>query len=1305
MESPKIKNIYFQLHDYELRNGLEKNKKDYFIGREDIIARLKFIIKNSTTNKGAYLVTGYRGMGKTSVVKRAISQVNINKEIKVFNFSLSQDEIKEFDLLRQISWELNQYIVEQFENPVINILKKIIYGLFFLLSLLLTFCVVNGNELSFFSEHSISNPFPNSSIGFLLLFATILLVIFLTPTYFLEYLNQILILFDPTKRIKNRKKIVSLNKELKNRLLSTLEERDNLVDNNNPITYFSSIFSSKSTGNNNSKIGTLNYEKASTKEVEQYLVTILKCFNEYKNPKGKSEKPSFLFVIDELDKIEPDYTPLDFNSLDDSKIHQNNTRSTKIVNLLANLKSFLNTAEAQFIFVGGRDMYDAYLADIADRESFYSSIFKEVIYVPSFFKDKLSNNSRLTEIAESYLCSILYEDVHDTQKKDYSLNRYFELKKIKRLTQNQKFKIAHTLQNYILYLTYRCNGSPKKLIELIESHIVNYTPKKGDFIIPTKSNKGTYLKMSYKIQYEINLHSNIYRPYTIKNSQHHKSYSDKLLYTTAYLFDHILKFHNTAFSWDNLERLPDLVLANNDPNFRTFYSDILNFLTHQHLRKTTNAVFQYKFNSKIANEIKVCSKLFEQSAAAFNFALNESLHTKNHYYNELKKLKDDNFHSSFQKMYLHSILGDLYFYDGEYDDAITHYSKACLPLKQQFENEYTFALEVKNSMLLGLCFTKNKMFNQALAVFRAMIEQCKDLPNYYDKKKQIYQRPFIAELSIFEKYRQNGITHKNLEDNFKDYCNFLIDDWLYKREIDNLFPITSNLFESKKDERVNTLIADYYFSVGNILYFKNNKDLSFNNYEIFERDNNLNAATYYYTYALCTFTNYYTEKDEEDDRINMLKKNLNFILDDVKEETIRKKTFSSDQYDFIGNILTKLADSILSSINQEHDISNNIYSILLVFCNSYSVAENKRKIKFSNEQDALIINLSQVFKIYRLAYLCFLNAGKLYSAIYQYKKVLYVIRDTIKNSIKHKFLLYDSGFKNNNGENTSILDRITLICINMQTEINEVSNRRQITKYRMQLKDYKTTSLFYNNLSTSPEIKEYIYLNQTIKIKLGVKLQKEAYIGEYSTISSMFTRITELKYIGDKYRKEVENLPMVNKLIVDKLNRKDTNQFILINNECLSKLAYAFFAYNEILRIIKIYGINYILNHSFKAAICQKMARVCVLIEHETNSTHLDKKLKSLVGESYKKLIDDFEYINLAKYHYEEALSTHSQGNQYNILAKEMYFLNDDFNDNLIHFCAATERYRIGITDIPAKIKELEGYLTKSRLNNFDSYI
>ena len=179
--------------------------------------------------------------------------------------------------------------------------------------------------------------------------------------------------------------------------------------------------------------------------------------------------------------------------------------------LLANFKGFLNTVRAKFFFIGGREMFDADLAGIADRDSFYSSVFNDVIYIDSFFKDRSNDNSSnkggITQMTEAYLCNIILNNLTDNSEKKeddkderkFSLTKLFESLNYNSddkllnqfslcfgilkdnnftfsLTQNelkkQAYKLIFVLQNYIIYLAYRSNGTPKKLASLTEQIIV-----------------------------------------------------------------------------------------------------------------------------------------------------------------------------------------------------------------------------------------------------------------------------------------------------------------------------------------------------------------------------------------------------------------------------------------------------------------------------------------------------------------------------------------------------------------------------------------------------------------------------------------------------------------------------------------------------------------------------------------------------------------------------------------------------------------------------------------------------------------
>ncbi|MEM1323810.1 MAG: ATP-binding protein, partial [Bacteroidota bacterium] len=120
----KIFDVYFPLRDYMFDHGPSDHDRSNknFVGREKVKERLKLFLdkEKSSSNHGAYLIAGYRGMGKTSLVREAIREINEERNksegrdaIKYLNFTLSQDDVKDIDLLRQIARELIKYINEE----------------------------------------------------------------------------------------------------------------------------------------------------------------------------------------------------------------------------------------------------------------------------------------------------------------------------------------------------------------------------------------------------------------------------------------------------------------------------------------------------------------------------------------------------------------------------------------------------------------------------------------------------------------------------------------------------------------------------------------------------------------------------------------------------------------------------------------------------------------------------------------------------------------------------------------------------------------------------------------------------------------------------------------------------------------------------------------------------------------------------------------------------------------------------------------------------------------------------------------
>lgn len=187
-----------------------------------------------------------------------------------------------------------------------------------------------------------------------------------------------------------------------------------------------------------------SYPIATTREIESQLIDILERIE-------KTKGPQIFFVFDELDKIDVPYKagnefqPEFSNERYLSGGGTSRKRKTTVLHLLGNLKYFTSTAKAKFIFIAGREMYDAYLADMTDRESAISSLFNGIIYVDSFCKNEKSEKDVLYN-AETFIVRQLVPHSYIEKK---VLDRYIECK----LTDEIYTNIDINLKLYYEYLT------------------------------------------------------------------------------------------------------------------------------------------------------------------------------------------------------------------------------------------------------------------------------------------------------------------------------------------------------------------------------------------------------------------------------------------------------------------------------------------------------------------------------------------------------------------------------------------------------------------------------------------------------------------------------------------------------------------------------------------------------------------------------------------------------------------------------------------------------------------------------------
>ena len=286
---------------------------------------------------------------------------------------------------------------------------------------------------------------------------------------------------------------------------------------------------------------------------------------------------------------------------------------------------------------------------------------------------------------------------------------------------------------------------PRKLSNLMEQYVIKVCREDilrckdcaNDKIIVGYNDENPYLRLSFYDQYKCSLISYLTSPIFLQLGNYIQEYSDKLLVSTSYLLDHLFKHHKFGISYRALSLTPELVDINKEPQFRDFLDRMIELMSTSHLRPIVSGIYDYKFNNKIIAEIKLLSKIDEYEAAAFNFTLDESIELKRHFNRRLESLKKEHATLVINNQnnandehinnisLLHMMIGDLHFYDEEFQEAIIHYLDAVQTMRQkEIKNMplYEFIVYVRNKLKLGLAYEKNKMFDNALMTFSELTD-------------------------------------------------------------------------------------------------------------------------------------------------------------------------------------------------------------------------------------------------------------------------------------------------------------------------------------------------------------------------------------------------------------------------------------------------------------------------------------------------------------------------------------------------------------------------------------------------------
>jgi hypothetical protein len=1037
-------------------------------------------------------------------------------------------------------------------------------------------------------------------------------------------------------------------------------------------------------------------------------------------------RPKIVIVFDELDKVESGDTSLE-KEIPQTKasmfsINATRERQTEILRILSNLKYFLSSAKAKFIFIAGREMFDFHLADVSERNNYIGSIFNAVIYVPSFLTDhptgkkSLRDESSIAALTEEFVCRRLIP--HDYPVEFYDLKNYQKYLKKKILCDDKDDfrkekiqKIIAVLQQFIIYLAHLSKGAPKKMMQLFESFVIvskmSGNDKENSLVVQRYHNSRHFLSFSYYRQYTLGIVAYLITPIFYRLSESNiKEHSDKLLVSALRFVDFVFKFHKHPFSYKHLDISPEMQEVNRAPELKSVAVDLLNYLTQVHINKSSFSLSEYKFDSLIANEIFAMAKTDDVFSALFSFSLDELSPLKNHYKDLLEKTektyrneKDDKIPIKYIDAIssLQAVLGDLYYYDDGLEEAEAYY-KSSVQAFNENENNRKTTLEqlyvyVRNMLRLGIIYEKRKQYDFAYLTYNELCKRiqlhlknsspCYNIPSEktaYGGLKMLYL-PFLAKFQIQEQSHLGGITYNHLEQ--------------LDKEFESLTSVICH-------EDAKILKAEFYSQVANILYYKNS------NFE-----NSSYSASHYYHKALSALL----EKSENDKVEDLLCASVERI----------NGNYNMKFCTTLARILSDYGNVFFSC----DTISKNASNDFLDDCIEYIKSEKDNQEYFSSKIKELNAKKDIAFAMYAISLHTYRKASLHKRASYQIYKMLCLFKhygidkpDYIKQLSK-KSLNYlwranenlgifelNKRKKDFNKETIKDKNEIPLQNLLVDSEITririlvkELGLKSSLTpeKLKLELKGY------YGLHITSPYRINYSIVGRIYRLRLKSKVNYEAYKMIINNKDNIEIN-EQLKIIlGNDCNKEAVRTIFGKYFgINDVTDVTDKKQIEILEN----LIAETIYCLIDSAQLLETMDETYLFPHSFLGSIHKHLSfwiRLYETYEKDFYEKYKDvsrikKLLKQYLDEEWREQLSGHRENKKALSHYYKCLEMHNEGKAYHNMIDTMCYVRDDYNDRSDHFNIAEERHLIVNGEIEKKINYIKDIYKDSKLYEVDNY-
>lgn len=1127
----------YGFNHYHHANNCEEDIEG-FIGRDSIIDKLSAWLKDSPKTKysGAYLITGYRGMEKSSFVHKAVAK-------------LKEEQKKNKKAIHGISWKPHnaKYVTVTVNvgnellstKELLGMVCKVAYKRFFeetsgkgwfyyrfntIVATALTIIAII--VMTLFSLREVAESHKNLMD---MVFGTGLRTY---PVYVMAFIALLSSGWIANKflgglwKLTGWRGFISIG-HIKHLWEYIIERIDADITFNsetsaapqNPVHDIKMFF----------KFGkSVSYPIADVPEMQEMLVDLLNLIDIH-----LFTHLHFIFIIDELDKISPKdeerrLMPEYNNSNSVNGDSSNRSRQKALSDLLANMKYFISSSKAKFVFVAGYDMYDETLSDISSREFNIHSIFNGHINVSSFFR-RTNHYSGVESMIEQYLCHLLIDNDHRNGKeylRDYAAYCRKQWNAQGLYKGSEKWIVYERilerrivfLHNFLTYLVYMSNGSPKKLAMYIEKYVrsrnrlnekMGRDKKLGkDYDVNLgMGNSEYYLFFDSRNVQRICFVNYLIYPMIQNLVDKSNIYNDKLLVSTSFMISNLYKFHKSGFSMRNLEYMPELLDINKMPELRDFIGGIVDFLTQTHIDESVMNLYKYKFPMHLSEEITFFSKTSEEISYLFNFSHDELLSVKNLYMRQLEHYEKEKY-EVMAVASLHHMLGDIYMLEENYELAIYEFQEALaslfrqgtmdietLPYLKKEPSRILFFIRL--SLKLGLAYEKRKTYDTAYLTYEHLVrklleykeelvgskQSCKcSLQNLQNKLsifndiRITYLAP-LAKLFVLEKMDLGGFTSTNIKQAESEFTELV----------------------RLADENASILSVDFNTKLGDIMYYRNKdedirsswenvdqKHLAEKRQECKKRTDTAkgsqhlpcSACLWYNKAIMTTIEKYIFTKDFNETYASKTSKSL-FFLDILLNKDVDGKllTLGTTPLKIISKSLVGIGNCLLScsqkttSNNQDeinlhrfYDILHNA-SIIYVENEEYHTIKQNIKIDFGKKEE---LPLSSFMK----SQLYYWGAALLYEMIGEYKAAHSVYCQMLDAAIQT--CLPSTGFKASDGM-LSFFHFIVVKSIQDSYKHYGHINTTEIDSFKRMLDLNLITDISLDDLSNSPEIEIVLY--------------------------------------------------------------------------------------------------------------------------------------------------------------------------------------------------------------------------------------